>query len=226
MPRSLAICIAARRIRVLHDDVSALVDQRLGSVGLLARIEPGVGPDDLHLDVRVDGLRRQDRRIDARDDLRNRERADIAEHAGLRHFGRDQALDVAALVPFGRVGRHVRIALVAGRVLEMHVRVFLRDLQRRIHIAERRREDQLVAGADELLDGPLGVGTFRHVFQIGGLNLVAELLHQRLACQLMLIGPAEVSDRTQIDEADLQLVGGGGCADASGEQKRGSQRKK
>ncbi|MGY4350003.1 hypothetical protein ACVWXM_006496 [Bradyrhizobium sp. GM7.3] len=108
----------------------------------------------------------------------------------------------------------------------MHVRVFLRDLQRRIHVAERGGEDQLVAGADELLDRAFGVGALRHVFEKGGLDLVAELLHQRLACQLMLIGPAEVTDRAEIDKSDFQLVGGGGCTDAPGKQEPGGQRKK
>ncbi len=108
----------------------------------------------------------------------------------------------------------------------MHVRIFLGDLQRRVHVAERRREDQLVAGADQLLDRALGVGTFRHVFEIGGLDLVAEFLHQRLAGELMLIGPAEIADRAEVNEADFQLVGGGGCTDAPGKQKAGSQRKK
>ena len=165
----------------------------------------------------------EDRRVDAGDDLGDRERADIAEHAGLRHLGRDQALDVAALVPSRRIGRHVLVALVAGGVLEMHVRIFLGDLQRRIHVAERRREDQLVAGADQLLDGALGVGALGHVFEIGGLDLVAEFLHQRLAGELVLIGPAEIADRAEVNEADFQLVGGGGRADAPGKQKAGSR---
>ena len=94
----------------------------------------------------------------------------------------------------------------------MHVRIFLRDLQRRVHVAERGREDQLVAGAGELLDRALGVRTFADVLEKGGLDLVAELLHHRLAAELVLIGPAEIADRAEIDEADLQLVGGGSAA--------------
>ncbi|MHC2703024.1 hypothetical protein ACVMHZ_006187 [Bradyrhizobium liaoningense] len=105
-------------------------------------------------------------------------------------------------------------------------RVFLGDLQRRVHVAEGRGENQLVAGADQLLDRALGVGAFGHVFEVGGLDLVAQFLHQRLTTEVVLIGPAEVSDRTHIDEADLQLVGGGGCTDIPGKQKPGSQRKK
>src|SRR5258708_38856667 len=43
----------------------------------------------------------------------------------------------------------------------------------------------------------------------------------------MLVGPAEIADRTEIDEPDLQLVGGrGAAASAAGKQKRSGGRKK
>ena len=90
--------------------------------------------------------------------------------------------------------------------------IFLGDLQRRVHEAERGGEDQLVAGARELLDRALGVGAFADVLEIGGLDLVAERLHHRLAAEVMLIGPAEIADRAEIDEADFELVGGGRAA--------------
>ena len=193
---------------MLHDDVRALVDQRLGGVGFLARIEPGVHPDDLDLDVRIDRLGAEHGGVDVGDDLRDRERDDVAEHAGLRHLGGDLALDVAALIEAGRIGAHVLGALEAGGVLEIHVRVFVRHLQRRLHEAERGGEDQLVAGAGELLDRALGIGTFGDVLEIGGLDLVAERLYHGLAAEFVLVGPAEIADRADIDEADLQLVGG------------------
>ena len=162
----------------------------------------------------IDGLRAEHRGVDAGDDFRDRERADIAEHAGLRHLAGDDALDVAALVEPAGIGRHVLVALVAGGVLEMHVGIFLRDLQRRVHVAERGGEDQLVAGAHQLLDRALGVRAFADVFEIGGLDLVAEFLDQRLAREFMLVGPAEIADRAEIDEADFELVGGGSAEQA------------
>jgi hypothetical protein len=48
------------------------------------------------------------------------------------------------------------------------------------------------------------------VLQIGGLDPVAERFDERLATEFMLIGPAEIADRPDIDESDLQFVGGGG----------------
>ena len=119
------------------------------------------------------------------------------------------ALDVAAFVEAAGIGAHVLGALEAGGVLEIHVRdISWRHLQRRVHVAERGGEDQLVAGARELLDRALGVGAFADVLEIGGLDLVAERLRQGLAADFMLVGPAEIADRAEIDEADFELVGG------------------
>ena len=136
--------------------------------------------------------------------------------AGLRHLGRDLALDVAAFIEAGGVGAHVLGALEAGGVLEEHVRIFVRHLQRRVHEAERGGEDELVAGAGELLDRALGVGALGDVLEEGRLDLVAERLLHRLASDVMLVAPAKVADRPDIDEADFQLIGGVSAAERSG----------
>ena len=210
---------------MLHDDVGALVEQRFGRISFLAGIEPGVGPDDLDLDVRIDRLRPEHRGVDTRDDFGDRERCNIAEHTGLRHLGGNDALDVAAFVEPAGISRHVFGALVAGSVLEMNLGIFLRHLQRRFHVTERRREDQLVAGARQLFDRPLGVGAFADIFEVGGLDLVAEFLDECQTGEVMLVGPAEISDRAEIDEADLELVGGGRAEQAgSGGEQRGGRR--
>ena len=46
------------------------------------------------------------------------------------------------------------------------------------------------------------------ILEIGGLDLVAERLLQVLTADLVLIGAAEIADRTEIDEPDFQLLGG------------------
>jgi hypothetical protein len=91
-------------------------------------------------------------------------------------------------------------------VLEVHVRILRRNFDDRIHVAERGGEDELMAGACELFDGTLGVGTFGHVFQIGRFDPVAEGGDDRPATDLMLIGPAEIADRPEIDETDFQFA--------------------
>src|SRR6476619_859107 len=55
-------------------------------------------------------------------------------------------------------------------------------------------------------DGPFGVGTFGNVFEIGRFDPVAKGGDDRSAADLMLIGPAEIADRPEIDEADFQLA--------------------
>ncbi len=194
-----------RAVGVLHDHVGTLVEQCLGGVGLLTGIEPRIHPDDLDLDVRVDRLRTEHGGVDTRHDFRDRERADIAEHARLRRLGGDLSLDVAALIEARRISRDVLVTLVASVVLEEDVGIFLRHLDGRIHVAERGGEDQLVSGARKLLDRAFRIGPLVDVLEIGGLDLVPEVLHQRLPPELMLVGPSEVADRPEIDEADLQL---------------------
>jgi hypothetical protein len=91
-------------------------------------------------------------------------------------------------------------------VLEEDVGVLLGDLQRRLHEAERGREDELMPAPGQALDDALGVGAFRDVLDEGRLDLVAERLLHGLAALVVLVGIAEIADRPDIDEADLQLV--------------------
>ena len=73
--------------------------------------------------------------------------------------------------------------LVAGRVLEPDVLRVGGDLEHRLHVAEGRAEDQLVALARHVAEHALGVGRLRHVLDERGLDLVAELLLDRLAAR-------------------------------------------
>ena len=144
---------------------------------------------------------------------------------GLRHLGRNLALDVAAFIEARGVGAHVLGALEAGRMLEEHVRIFVRDFQRRVHEAERGGEDQLVAGAGQLLDRAFGVGALGNILEESGLDLAGKRLFHRLAADVMLVAPAKVADRPDIDEADFQFFGGEGrpeCSDGDREDRRHS----
>jgi hypothetical protein len=64
------------RVGVLQDHVHALGDQGGGRVGFLGRVEPGIGPDHLHLDIRVHLAGMDERAVDALDHLGDREGAD------------------------------------------------------------------------------------------------------------------------------------------------------
>jgi hypothetical protein len=82
----------------------------------------------------------------------------------------------------------------------------LRDLQRRLHVAEAGREDQLVAGGHEVADDALGVRPLGHVLDEGRLHARTEARPARPAALLVLAHPAGVGDGRDIDEADLERL--------------------
>jgi hypothetical protein len=61
-------------------------------------------------------------------------------------------------------------------VLEIRLRKLLGNLDRRIHVTKRRRENQLIAALCELANHALGVGALRHVFHVLGDDLAIERL--------------------------------------------------
>ena len=209
-----------RRIGVLRDDVRALADQHLRGVGFLARIEPRVDPDHLELEVRVYGLRAEQESVDAHHDLGNGEGRDIAGNPRLRRPRGDLADDIPAFMEARVVGRDVVGPLVAGRVLELHVGKALGDLDRRVHVAEGRGEDQPGTLPRQSLDGALGVRALRHALNVHGLDHVTEFPLEREAALVMGVGPAMIADGSDIDETDLQLVGSGCGARGEGHRQR------
>ena len=209
---------------MLGDDVGALADQHLGRVRLLAGVEPRAHPDDLQLEVGVDGLRAQQEGVDAADHLRDRERGDVARDPALRHPRRDLADDVASLVEARRIRGHVVGPLVARGVLELHVREVPGHLDGRLHVAERGGEDDSGPLADEAGDRAFGVGAFGHVLDVDGLDPVAERFLDREPPLIVLVGPAVVADRADVDESDHQLVGAGDGGDGERQRESGQCR--
>ena len=102
-------------------------------------------------------------------------------------------------------------------MLEKDVRILLRHLQRVVHVAEGGREDELVALRGEIGDHVLGIRAFGDILDIGGLHLVAEMRLRLLAADIVLIGPTEIADRTQIDKANLQRAIRQGWSDQTGQ---------
>jgi hypothetical protein len=126
--------------------------------------------------LRVHRLRAEREAVDVADDLGDRHRADDAERVRLGHATGDDAGHVRALVRARVVRAHVVGLLVAGGVLELDVLQVGGDLEHRLHVAERRAEDQLVALARHVAEDPLGVGGLGHLLDERGLHLAAELL--------------------------------------------------
>ena len=132
------------------------------------------------------------------------------------------ALNRAALVEARVVGAEIVGVLVAGAMLEHHVRELLSHLDALVHIAERGGEDQLVPLLRQILQDRRGARVFLDVLDIVGDDLPLEGLDHRLAALLVRPGPAVVADRSEVNVADLERLGGeGGAAERRRHQPRG-----
>ena len=195
-----------RCIGVLCHDVRALCDENLGGVGFLDRIGPGVGPDHHDFGVRVGFTHADGECVQALIGLGDRERRDIADLVGLGHHAGDDALHITALVEPDVAGGHVAGTLVAGDVLELHIREVLRDLQHRVHVTEGGSEDHLVALTGQFADHTFGVRAFRHIFNESRLDLVTEMRLNFLTGKFMGVCPAMVARCRQVQKPDLQRL--------------------
>ncbi|MDE2456066.1 MAG: hypothetical protein KGL43_20975 [Burkholderiales bacterium] len=88
------------------------------------------------------------------------------------------------------------------------LRVVGGDAQHGVHVAEPDREDELVAVCGELARDALGVGPLVRVGDGGHRDRAAQVALERLAREVVLMGPAHVADRAEEDEADLHRCGG------------------
>src|SRR5262245_47607356 len=77
-----------------------------------------------------------------------------------------------------------------------------------------------MAGTDQLLDGAFGVGAFGDVLDIGGVDLFAERFLKGLTAEVVLVSPAEIADRTEIDKADLELFRGMGLPEGCARERK------
>ena len=91
-------------------------------------------------------------------------------------------------------------------MLKFHVREFLCDIDRWIHVAKRRCENQIGALQGHLCHHTLGVCALWDAFNENGFDFIAELRFDSEAAFVVLIGPAAVADGANIDKADFGFV--------------------
>ncbi len=192
------------RVGVVREHIGALRDQRFRRLALAARVVPRISPDHLDLGFGIDAAHAAGEGIDAHHDLRNREGGDVAGNVRLGHLAGDDAGEIASFVEARVVDADVDIGFVAGRVLEVGLGKLLGDLEGRIHVAERGREDELVAALRQFADHALGVSTLGHTLDVLGHDLAAERLLHLLATGVVLKRPARVADRAHVHEAHLE----------------------
>ncbi len=176
----------------------------LGRLLLLVRREPGVRPDDLHLRARMRLLHAESERVRVPDHLGNRERDDVADGAGLRRCACGDAGEVDRVLTGAVVLGHVLLDDRAGRHLELDVRVLLRRRCHRRLVAERRREDDLVAVTDQAVDHLGDLRALRDVLLVGRLHLRAERLLHREPALVVRLRPAAVVVRADVDPRGLE----------------------
>ncbi|CDN44643.1 hypothetical protein BN871_FF_00060 [Paenibacillus sp. P22] len=193
----------SRGILVGEQYVRAFVQQADRRLPFRRRIVPGVGPDDAYFGVGVDALRSEGKGVQVVNDLRNRERPDIADEVLFRHLAGRDAGQVAGFIVASEVGAHVVRRFIARRMLENDFGELLRHVQRVVHIAEAGRKDDVMV-LRQLGDDPLGVRAFRDV--LDGIRLDACLLFHIFAAIVMLVGPAAVSWRPDVDKGDPRLL--------------------
>ncbi len=211
-PRCSRICRAAG----LSVWVVTMSAPRLSSVSVAAASFGGSNQESMNTTFSVAAgfllLRGEQERVHAEHHFGHLVGAEIAERAGLALHAGDGAEHGAAFMEARIVDGDIVRRLEAGAVFELDVGEFRRDFQRLVHIAVGRGEDQLAALVGEVADHRGGRGVFGDVLDIDGLDLVAERCLQRLAALVMGPGPAEIADRTEEDEADLELFLGEGLA--------------
>src|SRR5215208_2647860 len=193
---------------LLGDHIRAAIEESLGCRPLLGRIEPGVRPDYLHGRFRISLAYAEGKGVDAADDLGDREGRDVADLVRLGHLAGKLTGDVAWLLYLAEAGADVFSRFKPGDMDERRVREILGDVDRWVHIAERRREDYIVAVLSELADHPLGVGwVLWDILLVTGLD-VWERFFECKPRLIVRIGPAQISDWADIDEPNFNRLAG------------------
>ena len=109
-------------------------------------------------------------------------------------------------------------------MFELHVREFACHLLNAVHVAEGGREDELVALIAKVAQNAFGVGRVGNVVDRGDGNLVAEMLFERAAGEVVLRGPTFFAHGTDIDKGHLEgAVRLGGSRSGSGSGGGGSR---
>ena len=196
---------------MLRGHVRTCLYQRVRRLRLLRRVVPRVGHADLDNGGLVDRLHPECEAVDTGDHRGDGVGDDEADLVGLRHQAGRNPCRVARLPQVAVNGRDVveMILRVRPDADELDVWMLLRLLRREGLIAEGRREDHLVALADEVfVDG-------NHVRALGDRSdrgrLHPELAFEILPRSIPLQGPARTVNRIDPDERNLELAAGSRC---------------
>ena len=184
--------------------VDAVGHELMGGGGLLGRIGPAAGKQNVHLRTGMDALRPQREGVDIVEHLRNGMRGDKSELSGFRHLAGDDARQIDGAIDFRPIRAEVRgDRRGPAAVFEDYARIRRCEFLRVSIIAVTRGEDHLVTVLNHAFHDAVDVGVFRHVFDVGGLDAGNVALHVKPPLILGVI-IAVVVDRPDVDVADLE----------------------
>ncbi len=197
----------AGRIRTGDDDVVACVEQGLSRLAFGGWIEPGVDPDHLHLGVGVHRAGAFGHHVDVADDLRDGEGRHIANLAIFGSHGRSHARQIFHLIHAAKKIVEVRIVLlITGDMDKDGVGEFLGHSLGRVHIAEGRGEDHIVALLSQVADDAFRIRAFGHRLDIGRLHVGHVLFHVKTSL-VVGVRPTAIANRPYIDPGRLDEFG-------------------
>src|SRR5919198_1051289 len=196
-----------RTVDVLAEDVGAGGDEVLRRLLLLVGREPRVRPDQPDPRARARRLRAERERIRVPNHLGDRERNDVSDDALLRRGSGGHPREVDGVLTGAEVLGEILRLRRARRLLEVHVGVLLRLRHHAVLETERRREDDLVAVADQALDHLTGLRALGDVLLERRLHLRAERLLDVQPALVVRLRPAAVVVRPNVDPGGLEGSG-------------------
>src|SRR6476469_5152474 len=200
----------SRRVGAGEDDVGARVEERGGPVALLLRVVPGVDEPDVDRALRAGHLDAAGDRVSEAELLRDREGrhvADLRDAVLFRPRAGELAGEVLEVLDRAEeVGEVLAIRLVAGQVEERRVREVLRDRLHRVHVPERRADDEVEPLPGEAPEDLLGVGALRDQLDVRDVR-AGEVLAQVLEALVVGLAPAAVVVWPDEDHRHVELAG-------------------
>ena len=189
--------------------ICAFIHERFGCLLSASRVKPIREPAHVYFGFWINFRRAQRKSVDMPLHFGNGKSGGVAYLIGLGERTRDKPVDVISLVHFRDVGHNVGCSLKACGMTEHNVWITLGGGECGVGVAKRGREDNVGTLIDKLIDKRLGVA---FGYALDKSRLDAQFFLQLLTTQVMRVRPARVPHRTDIDKANLDILGCHLCA--------------
>jgi hypothetical protein len=170
---------------------------------------PGVDPTHVHRTLRTGLLRAQCEGVAQAQFFRNREGGDVTQFGVAVHLGAAAGQHASDVLDVFHCAHQVAevgaVRLETADMDDVGVGEFLRHHLRCVHEAKRGREDDVEALARQRANHLLGVGAFRHILDIGGVDILQVGLDV-LATDVVGLRPSAIVVRANIDEGNVVLA--------------------